>query len=258
MTAGQEHKNQEIMRKTKILWTLQSWNPMTGCSKASAGCDNCYAENMARRLRGMGVAKYANGFTPTCHPQCLNEPFTWKEPTLVFVCSMGDLFHPMVEDSFIEKVMETIENTPQHTYQILTKRSSRMAQYFTSHAIPDNAWLGTSVETAAVLHRIETLKTIDTPRRFLSMEPLIGDLGNIEDLLQGIAWVIVGGESGNRAREMKEAWVVDLKNQCDKLGIPFFFKQWGAWKDGKKSSAKANGCLLQGQVVQDFPKGMKP
>lgn len=246
------------MRKTKILWTLQSWNPMTGCSKASAGCDNCYAENMARRLRGMGVAKYANGFTPTCHPQCLNEPFTWKEPTLVFVCSMGDLFHPMVEDSFIEKVMETIENTPQHTYQILTKRSSRMAQYFTSHAIPDNAWLGTSVETAAVLHRIETLKTIDTPRRFLSMEPLIGDLGNIEDLLQGIAWVIVGGESGNRAREMKEAWVVDLKNQCDKLGIPFFFKQWGAWKDGKKSSAKANGCLLQGQVVQDFPKGMKP
>lgn len=246
------------MRKTKILWTLQSWNPMTGCSKASAGCDNCYAENMARRLRGMGVAKYANGFTPTCHPQCLNEPFTWKEPTLVFVCSMGDLFHPMVEDSFIEKVMETIENTPQHTYQILTKRSSRMAQYFTSHAIPDNAWLGTSVESAAVLHRIETLKTIDTPRRFLSMEPLIGDLGNIEDLLQGIAWVIVGGESGNRAREMKEAWVVDLKNQCDKLGIPFFFKQWGAWKDGKKSSAKANGCLLQGQVVQDFPKGMKP
>lgn len=258
MTAGQEHKNQEIMRKTKILWTLQSWNPMTGCSKASAGCDNCYAENMARRLRGMGVAKYANGFTPTCHPQCLNEPFTWKEPTLVFVCSMGDLFHPMVEDSFIEKVMETIENTPQHTYQILTKRSSRMAQYFTSHAIPDNAWLGTSVENAAVLHRIETLKTIDTPRRFLSMEPLIGDLGNIEDLLQGIAWVIVGGESGNRAREMKEAWVLDLKNQCDKLGIPFFFKQWGAWKDGKKSSAKANGCLLQGQVVQDFPKGMKP
>ena len=231
---------------------------MTGCSKASAGCDNCYAENMARRLKAMGKKEYSNGFTPTCHPQRLNEPFTWKEPTLVFVCSMGDLFHPMVEDSFIEKVMQTIEKTPQHTYQILTKRQSRMAKFFATHAIPDNAWLATSVENAAVLHRIETLKTIDTPRRFLSMEPLIGDLGNIEDLLQGIAWVIVGGESGIRAREMKEAWVVDLKDQCDKLNIPFFFKQWGAWKDGKKSSAKANGCLLQGKEVQNYPKGMKP
>lgn len=246
------------MNKSKILWTRQMWNPVTGCTKASSGCDNCYAENMTRRLRGMGVAKYANGFTPTCHPQCLNEPFRWKEPTLVFVCSMGDLFHPMVEDSFIEKVIKTIEKTPQHTYQILTKRPSRMAQFFTDHNIPDNAWLGTSVENAAVIHRIETLKTIDTPRKFLSMEPLIGDLGSIEDFLQGMAWVIVGGESGNRAREMKEAWVVVLKSQCDKLGIPFFFKQWGAWKDDKKSSAKANGCLLQGQVIQNLPKRMKP
>ena len=246
------------MRKTKILWTLQSWNPVTGCSKASAGCDNCYAENMARRLKAMGKKEYSNGFTPTCHPQRLNEPFTWKEPTLVFVCSMGDLFHPLIENDFIEKVMETIEKTPQHTYQILTKRPSRMAQFFTTHAIPDNVWVGPSVESAPVIHRIETLKTIDTPRTFLSMEPLIGDLGNIEDLLERISWVIVGGESGNRAREMKETWVLDLKSQCDNLGIPFFFKQWGAWKDGKKSSAKANGHLLQGQVVQNFPKGMKP
>lgn len=246
------------MNKSKILWTKASWNPMTGCSKASAGCDNCYAENMARRLKAMGKKEYSNGFTPTCHPQRLNEPLTWKEPTLVFVCSMGDLFHPQIPDEFIEKVIETIEKTPQHTYQILTKRPSRMAQFFTTHAIPDNAWLGTSVENVAVLHRIETLKTIDTPRRFLSMEPLIGDLGNIEDVLQDIGWVIVGGESGNRAREMKEAWVLDLKNQCDQLGIPFFFKQWGAWKDGKKKSAKANGHLLQGKEVQNYPKGMKP
>lgn len=246
------------MGKSKILWTEKSWAIVTGCTKASSGCDNCYAENMARRLQGMGVKKYANGFTPTCHPDCLDEPLTWKKPTLVFVPSMGDLFHPQIPDDFIEKVMETIEKTPQHTYQILTKRPSRMAQFFTTHAIPDNAWLGTSVENAPVLHRIEILKTIDTPRTFLSMEPLIGDLGNIEDLLDGIAWVIVGGESGNRAREMKEAWVLDLKSQCDKLGIPFFFKQWGVWKDGKKSSAKANGHLLQGQVIQNFPKGMKP
>lgn len=246
------------MGKSKILWTEKSWPIVTGCTKASSGCDNCYAENMARRLQGMGVKKYANGFTPTCHPDCLDEPLTWKKPTLVFVPSMGDLFHPQIPDDFIEKVMETIEKTPQHTYQILTKRPSKMAQFFATHAIPDNAWLGTSVENAPVLHRIETLKTIDTPRRFLSMEPLIGDLGNIEDLLEGIGWVIAGGESGNRAREMKEAWVLDLKNQCDKLGIPFFFKQWGAWKDGKKSSAKANGCLLQGKEVQNFPKGMKP
>ena len=246
------------MNKSKILWTKASWNPATGCSKASAGCENCYAENMARRLKAMGKKEYSNGFTPTCHPQRLNEPFTWKEPTLVFVCSMGDLFHPLIPEEFIEKVMGTIEKTPQHTYQILTKRPSRMAQFFTTHAIPDNVWVGTSVENAAVIHRIETLKNIDTLRRFLSMEPLIGDLGNIEELLEGIGWVIAGGESGNRAREMKEAWVLDLKNQCDKLGIPFFFKQWGAWKDGKKSSAKANGCLLQGKEVQNFPKGMKP
>ena len=135
-----------IMRKSKIAWTEKSWPIVTGCSKVSAGCDYCYAENLASRLKGMGVTKYANGFTPTCHPECLDEPLTWKKPTLVFVPSMGDLFHPLIPEDFIEKVMETIEKTPQHTYQILTKRPSRMAQFFTTHAIPDNAWLGTSVE----------------------------------------------------------------------------------------------------------------
>lgn len=222
------------MRKTKISWTTVPWNVVTGCSKASAGCDNCYAADMARRLKGMGMKKYSNGFAPTCHPDCLDEPLTWKEPTLIFVPSMGDLFRPEIPEDFIEKVMETIEKTPQHTYQILIKRPSRMAQFFTTHAIPDNVWVGTSVENAEVLPRIETLKAIDAPRRFLSMEPLIGDLENIEDLFEEIAWVIVGGESGNRAREMKEACFFRSHEPMRQAWYSFLFQTMGSMEGWQK------------------------
>ena len=246
------------MRTTKIEWTDRTWNPVTGCTKQSAGCAHCYAEVMARRLTAMGLKKYENGFKPTLHPDDLEEPQKWKKGSNIFVCSMSDLFHPDVPFEFIDRVMQTIEETPQHRYQLLTKRAERMAEYFSTHEVPINAWLGVTVECKDVLHRIDFLRSIeDATVRFLSCEPLLEDLGDID--LRDIHWMIVGGESGPKARPMQEEWVVNLRTQAKKHKVSFFFKQWGTWgQDGVKRNKHANGKELEGKVVQQMPADHQP
>lgn len=241
------------MANSKIEWTNKSWNPVTGCNKVSEGCRHCYAEVMARRLKAMGQTKYQNGFKVTIHDECLEEPMKWHKPQMVFVCSMGDLFHEKVSDDFIDKVMETIQATPQHCYQLLTKRATRMADYFSNHPIPHNTWLGVTVECKASKHRIDLIRNLNASVKFLSCEPLVEDLGNMD--LNGINWIIVGGESGMQARPMKEEWIMNIKAQADAIAIPFFFKQWGTWgADGIKRNKQVNGKLLKGQIIQKIPK----
>ena len=240
------------MAESKIEWTDKTWNPVTGCTKKSEGCAHCYAEVMARRLKGMGKPKYKNAFKLTLQPDSLNEPESWTKPHNIFVCSMGDLFHEQVPFEFIDKVMLTIFDTPQHRYQILTKRPERMCEYFTTHKVPDNVWLGTTVESQKNKYRIDYLRNLNAPIRFLSCEPLLEDLQELN--LTGINWVIVGGESGMQARPMKEQWVLNILEQCRNNNIAFFFKQWGTWGlDGIKRNKHANGKLLQGQVIQEMP-----
>lgn len=241
------------MLKHKIEWTEKTWNPITGCSKHSAGCVNCYAEIMAKRLCAIGQTKYANGFKVTLHPQALNEPYTWRKPSLVFVCSMGDPFHKDVPFKFIDQIFEVMKSVPQHIFQVLTKRATRMQEYFKTRTVPNNVWIGVTVENAEVKHRIDSIRDIDATVKFLSCEPLISDLGELN--LSGINWIIVGGESGSSARPMAEEWVLNIKKQADAVGIPFFFKQWGTWgADGIKRNKKKNGKLLQGKIVQEMPK----
>lgn len=236
----------------KIDWTNYTWNPETGCSKISEGCRNCYAVEMALRLKAMGQDKYKNGFEVTLHEDVLRDPIYLKNQSMIFVCSMGDLFHIDVPFSFIDKVMETIKTAFWHQFQILTKRPERMAEYFADREIPRNAWLGTTVENQAVKGRIDCLRNLDAPVRFLSCEPLLEDLGELD--LTSIDWVIVGGESGSKARSMKEDWVLSIKEQAEKQGAAFFFKQWGTWgSDGVKRNKKANGKLLQGQIYHEMP-----
>ena len=241
------------MRTTKIEWTERTWNPVTGCTKVSTGCAYCYAEIMARRLQAMGVAKYANGFTLTTHEDALDEPLKWKQSNTIFVCSMADLFHEDVPFSFIDRVMQTIRQTKYHRYQILTKRAERMAEYFAHATIPENVWLGVTVEAASVKPRIESLRPLQASVRFISCEPLVDDLGELD--LTNIHWVIVGGESGAQARPMKPEWVRSILQQTEAQGSTFFFKQWGTWgEDGVKRSKKANGKLLDGKIIQCMPE----
>lgn len=247
-----------MSNNTKIAWTRggATWQPVTGCSKISPGCLNCFAEMMSIRQQGMGREKYKNGFTPTIHPECLNEPLSWKKPRMVFVVSMGDLFHNATPFGFIDKVMDVIEQCPQHTFQILTKRTERMVEYFSTRPVPDNAWVGTTVECQSVKNRIDLLRNVDAPVRFLSIEPLLEDLGTLD--LNDIDWIIVGGESGNRARKMEKSWALNIKAQCDASGVAFFFKQWGTWgEDGVKRSTKANGHLLDGVEYWNYPTSRK-
>lgn len=241
------------MRTTKIEWTDKTWNPITGCTKASSGCAHCYAETMARRLKSMGLEKYHNGFEVTLHEDDLNEPRRWKKGHNIFVCSMSDLFHESVPFEFIDQVLKTIRETPQHRYQLLTKRSERMAEYFVSRDVPANVWLGVTVECQATRSRIDELRNIPATVRFISCEPLIEDLGELN--LSGINWVIVGGESGPNARPMKKEWALNIRRQVKTEGIAFFFKQWGTWgSDGVKRNKHKNGKLLEGEVVQEMPK----
>lgn len=241
------------MKTSKIEWTEKTWNPVTGCNKVSEGCEHCYAENMSRRLCAMGNPKYARSFALCTHPESLNEPLLWYRPTTIFVCSMSDLFHKDVPFEFIDKVMLTIQKTPHHKYQILTKRADRMQEYFLTHSIPSNIWLGVTVENDKRKARIDYLRNLPAKVKFLSCEPLLSDLGEID--LTGINWVIVGGESGNQARKMEESWVLNIKAQAEAQHIPFFFKQWGTWgADGIKRNKKANGKLLQGKIIQQMPK----
>lgn len=240
------------MKTTKIEWTDSTWNPITGCTQISPGCAHCYAEVMTRRLRAMGQEKYSNGFKVTLHEECLEEPLRWKKSHTIFVCSMSDLFHTDVPFEFIDKVMNTIIRTPQHRYQLLTKRAERMAEYFLTHDIPENVWLGVTVEAQSSKSRIDCLRVLNASKRFLSCEPLIEDLGELD--LRNIDWVIVGGESGPKARPMKREWIDSIQKQSEAQGGVFFFKQWGTWgSDGIKRSKHANGKLIDGKVVQAMP-----
>jgi protein gp37 len=240
--------------QSKIEWTEQTWNPTVGCTKVSPGCKNCYAETMAHRLKAMGVKGYENGFRLTVMPERLPEPLERHKPTVYFVNSMSDLFHERVPSEFIHQVFEVMGHAPQHTFQVLTKRASRMAEFCKNILVPQNVWLGASVENRKHgVRRINVLRSIDAKTRFLSVEPLLGDVGNIN--LTGIHWVIVGGESGHKARPMKPEWVDGIKRQCDAAGVPFFFKQWGLWgADGQRRSKRANGRSYQGRIWDSMPE----
>lgn len=236
-----------------IEWTEHTWNPVTGCTKVSPGCKHCYAETMAKRLEAMGAPGYENGFDITLMEERLNQPRFRKKPTVYFVNSMSDLFHESVPFAFIDQVFKTIKSTHWHTYQILTKRADRMAEYFLDRVVPKNAWLGVSVEDKKYgVPRIAHLQSIRASTRFLSVEPLIEDIGSIS--LDGIHWVIVGGESGKRARPMKKEWADNVRVQCESTDTAFFFKQWGGWgEDGIKRSKKKNGRELDGKTYNELP-----
>ncbi len=239
---------------SRIEWTEQTWNPTVGCTKVSPGCKHCYAETMARRLKAIGVKGYENGFRLTLMPERLAEPLERRKPTVYFVNSMSDLFHEKVPFDYILRVFDVMAHAPQHTFQILTKRAERMAMFCHDVDVPANAWLGVSVENRKHgVPRIDVLRTIEAKVRFLSVEPLLEDLGAID--LEGIQWVIVGGESGHKARPMRKEWVHSVKRQCDEAEVAFFFKQWGTWSvDGQKRSKKANGRSYRGKVWDNMPR----
>jgi protein gp37 len=244
------------MKTTKIEWTEATWNPTTGCNKVSAGCKNCYAETMAFRLKAMGTKGYEDGFKFTIHPSRLIQPLNRKKPTKYFVNSMSDLFHEDCNFEYIDRIIDVIKKTPRHTYQILTKRAHIMYEYFRDKEIPNNIWLGVTVEDRkSGIPRIEYLRKLNVKIRFLSVEPLLEDLGNVD--FTNIQWVIVGGESGHKARPMKEEWAVNVRKQCEKYNSLFFFKQWGTWgADNVKRSKKANGRLLEGKIWNSSPEAI--
>ncbi|MGI8907411.1 MAG: DUF5131 family protein [Candidatus Sumerlaeaceae bacterium] len=233
------------MGGSSIEWTEVTWNPVTGCSKVSAGCKNCYAERMALRLQAMGQPHYANGFEVTLHADFLSAPLSWKKPRIVFVNSMSDLFHEKVPVEFIAQVFATMAACPQHTFQVLTKRSTRLLELSSRLPWPPNVWMGVSVEDSKVTHRIDDLRKVPAKTRFLSCEPLIGPIDNLS--LEGIHWVIVGGESGPGSRPMKEEWVQSILGQCEQAGSQFFFKQWGGTRK------HVTGRLLNGRTYDDMP-----
>ncbi|BCT68308.1 phage Gp37/Gp68 family protein [Nitrosospira sp. NRS527] len=240
--------------QSSIEWTEQTWNPTTGCTKISLGCKNCYAEIMARRLHAMGTPGYENEFELTLHPLRLEQPIKRKKPTVYFVNSMSDLFHEHVSDEFLDRVFDVIRKTPYHTYQILTKRADRLPQYFHERSCPKNVWLGVSVEDKRYgVPRIDYLRQVEAHIRFLSVEPLLEDVGEID--LSGIHWVIVGGESGRKARPMQLEWVESIQQQAEEAGAAFFFKQWGRWgADGVSRDKKTNGRVLNGRTWDSMPE----
>lgn len=234
------------MSNSKIEWTEITWNPTTGCNKVSSGCKNCYAEIFAKRLQAMGNKKYKNGFELTIHPDVLTEPMKWKSSRTVFVNSMSDIFHEDIPLNFLKKVFKTMNDTPQHTYQVLTKRAERLEKIADNFKWTDNIWMGVTVEDEKVISRINNLKNTPARIKFLSLEPLLGPLPNLN--LDGIHWIIVGGESGRNSREVKKEWIIDIKNQCEKNNVEFFFKQWGGM------NKKANGRELNGKTYNGMPK----
>lgn len=242
------------MAKSNIEWTQVTWNPVTGCDKTSAGCDNCYALTLSKRLKAMGLEKYQNdgnpitsgpGFGVTIHPSALQQPYKWRKPLTVFVNSMSDLFHAKVPLAFVQDVFDVMADTPQHTYQVLTKRSVRLRRVADKLNWPDNVWMGVSVEQPKVLGRIDDLREVPAAVRFLSCEPLIAALPAMN--LDGIDWVIVGGESGAHHRSIEAEWVEDIQQQCGDADVPFFFKQWGG------RTPKQNGRELQGRTWDAMP-----
>ncbi len=243
------------MKTTKIEWTEKVWNPSIGCDKVSAGCKFCYAEVFAKRLKAMGLKDYMNGFSFKILPHRLEEPLKIKKPTKYFVNSMSDLFHEQMPFEFLDMIFDVIKKTPQHIYQILTKRDKVMLEYFSEREVPSNVWLGVSVENSTFKIRIDSLRKINAKIRFISFEPLIGSIGQID--FSGIHWAIVGGESGKNARLIKKEWVEEIFYQCKEQDVAFFFKQWGTWgADEVKRNKKANGRKFKGKVWNEFPKEM--
>ena len=241
--------------QSAIEWTEATWNPTTGCDKVSPGCDNCYALTLSKRLKAMGQPKYQNdgdprtsgpGFGLTLHPDALEVPRSWVSPRMIFVDSMSDLFHPEIPLEFVRDVLAVIEDTPRHTYQVLTKRSKRLAQLASRLNWPDNLWIGVSVESPRYAFRIDHLRQVQAAVRFVSAEPLLEALPALD--LSGVHWLIAGGESGANARPLDPAWVVDLRDQCAEAGVAFFFKQWGG------RTPKAGGRELDGTTYDEMPE----
>lgn len=241
--------------KSSIEWTEATWNPTTGCDRISAGCDNCYALTLAKRLKAMGNAKYQTdgdprtsgpGFGVQVHPEALSVPLRWKQPRVVFVNSMSDLFHAQVPNAFIHEVFDVMVATPRHTYQLLTKRPKRLARMAKSLPWPENVWVGVTVENDATRWRIDDLRKVPAAVRFISAEPLLTPLPNLQ--LEGIDWLIAGGESGHRFRSVAPEWLTDLRDQCQDAGTAFFFKQWGG------ARPKSNGRELSGRTWSEMPK----
>jgi protein gp37 len=252
----------DMGQKTAIEWTEATWNPLTGCTKISPGCKNCYAERMALRLQAMGQRNYINGFSLTIHEDALTLPLRWKTSQTIFVNSMSDMFHPDVPDAFIFKAFEVMREACWHNFQILTKRADRLKQLNREIRWAENIWMGVSVENESWLGRITDLRETDARIKFLSLEPLLGPLPNLQ--LQKIDWVIVGGESGPGAREIKAEWVSSIRDRCEDFGVPFFFKQWGKKQfnpnaddptiDKSHPNHAKGGCQLDGQVYRSIPR----
>jgi protein gp37 len=232
--------------QTTIEWTEATWNPVTGCTKVSAGCANCYAERISRRLRAAGQKRYHNGFKLTFHPEALDEPYRWKKPRMIFVNSMSDLFHEKIPFEFIRDVFDVMKDNKHHTFQILTKRSRRLREMAPLLKWSENIWMGVTIESNDYVRRADDLRKVNAIVRFLSLEPLLGPVPDLE--LDGIDWVIVGGESGPGARHIEEKWVLDIKEKCENgHRTPFFFKQWGG------VNKKKTGRILQGKTWDNYP-----
>jgi len=227
-----------------------TWNPVTGCTKISQGCKHCYAERMARRLEAMGSDRYRNGFNVTLHPDLLDVPRRWRQARIVFVNSMSDLFHDDIPLAYIQRVFATMRDCPHHTFQVLTKRSERLAELAPQLPWPRNVWMGVSVEDARVIHRVADLQSVPAAVRFLSLEPLIGPLDALP--LEGIHWTIVGGESGPKARPLRKEWVTSIFRQCRAARVPFFFKQWGGVRKD------LTGRELNGRIYNEMPGTLQP
>ena len=234
-----------MANKSSIEWTESTWNPITGCTKISPGCKHCYAERMAKRLHAMGQANYRNGFTLTLHEHSIELPLHWKQPQMIFVNSMSDLFHKDVPVEFIQRVFDVMRNAHWHTFQVLTKRSSRLLELDSRIDWPQNVWMGVSVENSDYRFRIDELRQTKAITKFLSLEPLLGPLHHLN--LTNINWVIVGGESGPGARPIMQEWVIDIRDQCKSIHVPFFFKQWGG------TNKKKTGRELEGKTWDELP-----
>lgn len=234
------------MNKTKIEWTDKTWNPITGCTQISEGCQNCYAKKMAKRLYAMRNPRYINKFNITIHEDLFEVPLTIKKPSVVFVCSMSDLFHENIPFDKIAKIFDTMKEANWHIFQVLTKRPDRLLEFSKIYKIPENVWVGTSVELKKYEYRVDLLKQVDAKIKFLSCEPLLGSLKTIN--FSGINWVVVGGESGSNARPVNKQWILEIRDICVSQKIAFFFKQWGGW------NKKKNGHLLDGQEYKEMPE----
>ncbi len=231
--------------KSKIEWTESTWNPVSGCTKISNGCENCYAERMAKRLQAMGTKGYEDGFKVTLHPDSLEKPLKMKKAQMIFVNSMSDMFHKDIPDEYIMKIFEVMNKAHWHTFQVLTKRPERLAQMASKLNWTKNIWMGVTVESNDYVDRVDYLRNLDIKVKFLSVEPLIDSVDKMD--YKGIDWVIVGGESGYGCREIKKEWVLEVKEKCEKENIPFFFKQWGG------VNKKKNGRLLDGKIYDGMP-----